>query len=131
VLVALDVAEHRRYVNALLTRTSELVRGGVRERSLNFKAAELIGRDLGGADLVGANFRGARLIGANLGGADLRLADLTGADPRGLISEVPTCATACFLSNRKWRRPGATGIPGYRRLSRGPRTGPAPSSVRR
>jgi uncharacterized protein YjbI with pentapeptide repeats len=82
-VVALDVAAHRRDVNALLRRTSELVRGDTRSRTVDRAGADLIGADLRGTDLRAADLRGAYLIGANLRGADLRLADLIGADLRG------------------------------------------------
>jgi hypothetical protein len=82
-LVRLDVDAHRRGVNALLRRTSELVRAGAGRREIDHGGAVLIGADLSGADLRGANLRGAYLIGANLRRADLRLADLIGADLRG------------------------------------------------
>src|SRR5579871_5263683 len=80
-LLELDVAAHRQEVNALLLRTSELVRAGVRHQK-NYRGAKLMSANLQGADLRGANLRGALLIGANLRGANLRLADLTGADLR-------------------------------------------------
>ncbi|MCY7344093.1 MAG: pentapeptide repeat-containing protein [Pseudonocardia sp.] len=84
-LVELDVAAHRHDVNALLLRTSELVRAGAGHipRGIDHRGADLIGRNLRGADLRGANLRGAYLIGADLTGADLRTADLIGADLRG------------------------------------------------
>lgn len=78
----LDVATHRGDVNALLVRTSELVRAEVRRKKKDHRGADLIGADLIGADLRGANLRGAYLIAADLRGADLRVADLTGADFR-------------------------------------------------
>ncbi|MGX1883094.1 pentapeptide repeat-containing protein [Streptomyces sp. NPDC055287] len=98
-LLALDVAGHRQDVNALLLRTSELVRAGVAAESggkgarggnkkgkggkkKDRRGADLIGANLKGADLHGANLRGAYLIGADLRGADLRVADLIGADIR-------------------------------------------------
>jgi len=81
-LLELDVAAHRRDVNALLLRTSELLRAEVRHTK-DHRGADLIGAKLKGADLRGANLRGADLIEADLRGADLRLADLTGADFRG------------------------------------------------
>jgi len=77
----LDIAAHRRGVNALLQRTSELVRAEVGHKK-DFRGADLIGANLKGANLRGANLRGAYLIGADLRGADLRLADLIGADFR-------------------------------------------------
>ena len=81
----LNVGPHRDQVNALLLRTSELVRaeagsGGLR---LDRRGADLIGAKLRGANLRGANLRGAYLIGADLRDADLRLADVIGADFRG------------------------------------------------
>jgi len=81
-LMALDVAAHWREVNALLRRTSELVRADVRRPTVDRQGADLIGTDLKAADLSGANLRGAYLIGADLSGADLRDADLSGADLR-------------------------------------------------
>jgi uncharacterized protein YjbI with pentapeptide repeats len=89
-LLQVDVAAHRRDVNELLLRTSELVRAS-RQNSPRKKAtgrkkdrrgADLIGAKLRGADLQAANLRGAYLIGADLRGADLRLADFIGADLR-------------------------------------------------
>jgi uncharacterized protein YjbI with pentapeptide repeats len=82
-LLALDVAAHREVVNALLVRTSELVRTSKVRRSRNYRGADLVGADLRGADLRGANLRGANLVGADLRRADLSHADLTGADLRG------------------------------------------------
>ncbi|MEV4182509.1 pentapeptide repeat-containing protein [Streptosporangium canum] len=82
-LAELDVAAHRRDVNALLLRASELVRAEVRHKKKDRRGADLIGAKLKGADLRGANLRGAYLIGADLRGADLRMADLIGADFRG------------------------------------------------
>jgi uncharacterized protein YjbI with pentapeptide repeats len=86
-VMALDVTAHRRDANALLLRASELVRAGVRhrtiDRGIDRRGANLIGADLRGTDLRGANLRGVCLIGADLRGTDLRLADLTGADTRG------------------------------------------------
>jgi uncharacterized protein YjbI with pentapeptide repeats len=80
-LLALDVAAHRDDVNALLIRTSDLVRAAVPGRQ-NHRGADLIGANLHGADLRGANLRAARLIAADLGGGDLRMADVIGADFR-------------------------------------------------
>lgn len=95
----LDVAAHRRDVNVLLLRTSELVRaaspghaappsrttpgrttsqGGATDR----QGADLMGANLRGANLRAADLRGTYLIAADLTGADLRGADLIGADLR-------------------------------------------------
>lgn len=81
-LAELDVAAHRDGVNALLLRTSELVRAGAGQATKDRRGADLIGAKLRGTDLRGANLRGAYLIGADLRDADLRLADLIGADLR-------------------------------------------------
>lgn len=81
-LTKLDVAAHRGDVNALLSRTSELVRAAIPGRKKNHRGADLIAAALRGADLRGANLRGAYLIAADLKGADLRGADLIGADFR-------------------------------------------------
>jgi len=81
-IVRLDAAAHRRRVDALLLRSSELVRGQARRGKIERSGADLAGADLRGADLRGASLRGARLIGADLSGADLRVSDLLGADFR-------------------------------------------------
>ncbi|MFJ2032239.1 pentapeptide repeat-containing protein [Streptosporangium sp. NPDC087985] len=96
-LMALDVEAHRRDVNALLLRTSELVRAGVRHKKKDRRGADLIGARLKGADLRGANLRGAYLIGADLRGADLRLADLIGADLRGADLRGADLTESIFL----------------------------------
>ncbi len=82
-LLQLDVAAHRRDVNALLLQTSENVRSEIRHTKTDHRGADLIGAKLEGADLRGASLRGAYLIGADLRRADLRMADLIGADLRG------------------------------------------------
>ncbi|MFJ9544219.1 pentapeptide repeat-containing protein [Streptomyces sp. NPDC101225] len=81
-LAELDVAAHRREVDELLLRTSELVRAGARGRGKDRRGADLMGARLKGADLRGANLRGACLIAADLTRADLRAADMIGADLR-------------------------------------------------
>ena len=96
-LMELDVAAHRRNVNALLLHTSELVRAEVRHKKKDYRGADLIGAKLKGADLRGANLRGAYLIGADLRGADLRRADLTGADLRGADLRGADLTESIFL----------------------------------
>ena len=94
-LATLDVAAQRQAVNALLLRTSELVRsppGPDRRR------ADLTGRDLRGAHLRGASLRGALLIGADLTGADLRTADVIGADLRATDVSGADLTGALFLT---------------------------------
>jgi uncharacterized protein YjbI with pentapeptide repeats len=77
-LMELDVATHRADVNALLLRTSELVRDEARRQQ---KAPPGRQKTYGrGADLIGAKLRGANLRGADLIGADFRDADLSGAN---------------------------------------------------
>jgi uncharacterized protein YjbI with pentapeptide repeats len=95
-LMELDVAAHRRYVNALLQRTSELVRAEVRHKK-DHRGADLIGAKLKGADLRGANLRGTYLIGADLRGANLRMSDLIGADLRGADLRGADLTESIFL----------------------------------
>jgi uncharacterized protein YjbI with pentapeptide repeats len=96
-LIELDVAAHRRIVNALLLQTSELVRAPVGQQRNELRGADLIGAQLAGADLTGANLRGASMIGADLVGADLRMADLTGADLRGADLRAANLSSSIFL----------------------------------
>jgi len=93
----LDVAAHRREVNALLRRASELVRAKV-TRQKDHRGADLIGANLKGTDLRGANLRGAYLIGADLRNADLRVADLTGADLRNADLSGADLTDSLFLT---------------------------------
>ncbi|GED69103.1 hypothetical protein BRE01_28050 [Brevibacillus reuszeri] len=89
-LLKVDVAAIGQKVNALLLRTSELVRDEARRqhkgplgRQKSYgRGADLIGVRLKGADLRYANLRGAYLIAADLRGADMRVADLIGVDFR-------------------------------------------------
>ncbi|MGH3981309.1 MAG: pentapeptide repeat-containing protein [Pseudonocardiaceae bacterium] len=107
-LMALDVAAHRRDVNVLLLRTSELVRAEARRPKKDGRGADLIGADLRNADLIGAdlrnadlrgaNLRGAYLIGADLRGADLRMADLIGADFRDADLRGADLTESIFLT---------------------------------
>jgi uncharacterized protein YjbI with pentapeptide repeats len=100
-LARLDVAAHRRDVNAVLLRASELVRAeaaGKGYERIDRSGADLIGRDLRGADLRAANLRGAMLVGADLRGAELELADLTGADLRGANLSGADLARSLFLT---------------------------------
>ncbi|GAA3379025.1 pentapeptide repeat-containing protein [Streptomyces sannanensis] len=81
-IAELDVPALRHDINALLLKTSELVRAEVPGRKRNHRGADLIGARLKGAGLRGANLRGACLIAADLRNADLRTADLIGVDFR-------------------------------------------------
>jgi uncharacterized protein YjbI with pentapeptide repeats len=111
-VVEIDVAAHRRDVNAFLLRTSELVRAGAGRRRIDRRGADLIGADLRGADLRGANLRGAYLIGADLRGADLRVADLIGADLRGAHLGGADLSDSIFLTQSQLD--AATGDAGTR-----------------
>lgn len=95
-LLDLDVPAHRESVNALLLKTSALVRSealnrwknrlGLKRRSSRQKTiggrADWIGTDLRKMDLRAADLRGAYLIAADLRGMDLRGTDFIGADFR-------------------------------------------------
>lgn len=89
-IIEIDITARRAEINALLLRTSELVRADAllqlkvtakRQKSYG-RGADLMGANLRKADLRGANLRGAYLIAADLRSADLRAADLIGADFR-------------------------------------------------
>ncbi len=112
-LAELDVSAHRRAVDPLLQRTSELVRADARRKETNLSragpsgkdlsgkdlsGADLIGKDLSGADLRVASLRGAYLIGADLRGADLRTADVIGADFRGADLSGANLTGSIFLT---------------------------------
>ncbi|MEV0697962.1 pentapeptide repeat-containing protein [Saccharopolyspora sp. NPDC050389] len=97
-LTEVDVAARRHDINALLLRTSELVRAKVAGRKKNHRGADLIGAKLRGADLRGANLRGAYLIAADLRGADLRSADVIGADFRDTNLRGADLTGAIFLT---------------------------------
>jgi Pentapeptide repeats (8 copies) len=120
-LVALDAAGHRRRVNTLLVRASELARSGLgppgsraNHRGADLTGADLTGADLRGARLRGASLRGARLVGADLAGADLTGADLTGADLRASDLSGADLADAIFLTQSQLdaaRGDAGTGLP--------------------
>lgn len=93
-----DLVVHRNKVNALLSRTSELLRNKARKGKKtrlkhkktiagrldfigsNLKSINLVGEDLRGAFLIAADLRGVDLSGADLIGADLRDADIRGVN---------------------------------------------------
>jgi uncharacterized protein YjbI with pentapeptide repeats len=97
-LLGVDVPAHRRYVNELLVRASELVRGRARPSGLDRRGADLVGKDLRRTRLRAANLRGALLIGADLRNADMSLADLTGADLRAADLSGADLAHAIFVT---------------------------------
>lgn len=103
-LLKIDVVAHRAKVNALLLRTSELVRAEAlrqlktgRRKSYD-RGSDLIGAKLRGADLRAANLRGAYLIAADLRDADLRAADLIGADFRDTDLRGANLTESIFLT---------------------------------
>jgi uncharacterized protein YjbI with pentapeptide repeats len=113
-LAGLDVAAHRREVNALLLRASELARAAGGRRGVDRAGADLVGRKLAGADLRGASLRGALLVGADLRRADLRGADLTGADCRGADLRGADLRGSIFLTQSQLdaaRGDGRTRLP--------------------
>lgn len=105
-LSELSLPEVRAGVDALLTRTSELVRGealravgDAAKRRKNYRrGADLIGARLRGADLRAALLRGAYLIAADLRQADLRAADLIGADLRDADLRGADLSDSLFLT---------------------------------
>jgi uncharacterized protein YjbI with pentapeptide repeats len=97
-LMAVDVAAHRPGIQALLLRTSELVRAGTPNRKKDRRGADLVEAGLRGADLRGVNLGGAYLIGADLRGADLRMADVIGADFRAADVSGANLAETIFLT---------------------------------
>jgi Pentapeptide repeats (8 copies) len=139
-LVELDVTAHRRDVNALLVRTSELARAEAGRHEIDLKGADLIGRDLSGSDLAGANLRGAYLIGADLTGANLRVADLAGADLRGADLTAADLTGSIFLTQSQLdaakggldtKLPPSLARPAHWTPSVTPRAARRPSSRRR
>ena len=114
-ILVVDVAAHRRAVNDLLVRASELARAGTRpDPRARRRGPDLIGADLRGADLTGADLRGALLVGADLRRARLRLADVTGADLRGARLGGADLSEAIFLTQAQLdaaRGDAATGLP--------------------
>lgn len=108
-VLAVDVADQRERVGAVLSRASRLVRAeatggrtapGVASRAARRArpSADLTGAPLAGADLRGAELRGALLLAADLRGADLRGADLIGADLRDADLRGADLSTALFLT---------------------------------
>lgn len=105
-LQELDIPRHRSVVNALLLKTSELVRtkalhqhsSSKKCKTIDRRGADLMGAKLKGANLRGANLRGAYLIGADLRDADLRDADLIGADFRDTDLSGANLTGSIFLT---------------------------------
>jgi uncharacterized protein YjbI with pentapeptide repeats len=113
-VLAVDVAAHRKDVNELLLRASELTRATVKGKRADRRGADLMGAKLTSANLAGANLRGAYLIAADLRQADLRLADVIGADFRDTDLRGADLSNALFLTQSQVnaaRGDAATRIP--------------------
>jgi uncharacterized protein YjbI with pentapeptide repeats len=96
-LAALDVSAHRRDVNALLLRASELAQAGARRQAVDHGSAARKAVDHSGAGLTGAGYRGAGYRGADHRGADHRGADLTGKDLSGAGLAAASLRGACLI----------------------------------
>nr|WP_211290650.1 pentapeptide repeat-containing protein [Actinoalloteichus hoggarensis] len=121
-LLAVDLAAQHEKVDAVLRRTSELVRSGVPGRRRSRRRADLIGAKLRGVDLRGVDLRGACLIAADLTGADLSSADLIGADLRDARLHDANLTDSLFLTqpqldsaagNAATRLPAVLGRPAH------------------
>lgn len=100
-ILKLDIPSHRRIVNDLLVKTSEVYRKDVVKKNKKKKLKirmDYLGANLKGADLKGANFRGALLIAADLRHADLRKVDFIGADLRDADLSNANLADCLFLT---------------------------------
>ncbi|WP_315121141.1 pentapeptide repeat-containing protein [uncultured Clostridium sp.] len=105
-IIKLDLVAHRSNVNALLSKTSELVRTKARrgvKTTLKRKKTivgrlNLIGSDLRKINLTGEDLRGAFLIAADLRGVDLSGADLIGADLRDADIRGANLTNSIFIT---------------------------------
>lgn len=105
-LIELDIVSHRNKVNALLSKTSELVRNRARrgqKTTLKRKNTivgrlNLIGSDLKKVNLKGEDLRGAFLIAADLREVDLSGADLIGADLRDADIRGANLTNSIFIT---------------------------------
>lgn len=113
-LAAVDAAELRRQVGALLEQVSLRVRADVADPAPDRKGADLIQAKLRNADLRGASLRGAYLLGADLRGANLSRTDLLGADLRAADLRAASLHRSIFLTQPQLDAAGgdaATTIP--------------------
>lgn len=104
-LIELDLVAHRNNVNALLSKTSEVVRiKACRGQKNTLKRKKIggrlnfIGSDLRKVNLRGADLRGALLIAADIRCADLSGADLIGADLRGADIRGANLTNSIFIT---------------------------------
>ncbi len=108
-LLSFDIDAHRRKVNGLLQKASELVRAQCKsnvkakanQRKTLGRGGDFIGADLRKQDLKGADLRGAYLIAADLRGTDLRGADFIGADLRDAKLQDADLSECIFLTQRQ------------------------------
>lgn len=105
-LVSFDIDEHRRNVNELLLKASELImikyNKGKKSSSLQkiklFKRFDYFGADLRKENLQRTNLRGACLIAANLSGSNLSETILLGADMRDTNIKGTNLKHSLFLT---------------------------------
>ncbi len=103
-LMEINIPETRVIVNALLVKTSELLRQkiivekGERSKGRKKKGSDLIGANLRNLDLRGESFRGAWLIAADLRKADMRYVDFIGADLRDADIRGADLRNSIFLT---------------------------------
>jgi uncharacterized protein YjbI with pentapeptide repeats len=101
-IFAIDIAAHRRKVNSLLLKTSEVFREDLitqnKKKKIKKSPLDYLGANLTGKNLQGVNLRGVLLIGANLSHSDLRKADFIGADLRDADLSHANLTDALFLT---------------------------------
>ena len=102
-ITELNLSDHRKKINPLLRRTSELVRKKRKRSSAKSAAAlgsmiDLIGIDLRKTDLRHADLGGAFLIASNMEGMDLTGADMLCADMRDANIKGANLSESVFLT---------------------------------
>jgi uncharacterized protein YjbI with pentapeptide repeats len=105
-LIELDLVAHRNNVNALLLKTSELVRikahrgqkNTLKRKKTIAGRLNFIGSDLRKINLIGADLRGAFLIATDIRGVDLSGADLIGADLRDCDIRGANLTNSIFIT---------------------------------
>lgn len=105
-LMNLDLVVHRNKVNAVLLKTSELMRSkALRGKKTNLKRKNMIGgrlnfigSDLKKGNLTGENLSGALLIAADLRDVDLSNVDLIGADLRDADISGANLTNSIFIT---------------------------------
>jgi len=97
-LVDLDVAAHRREVNALLLQASELARADAPRHAIDHRGADLIGADLRALDLRGASLRGRISSGPTSGARTCASPTSSGPTSGAPTSPAPTSPGSIFLT---------------------------------